>query len=282
MPLHPVQPMPLPPAQPWPADRHPTASARSATLDDLQPVLDLLADPAVTSRIAAIGECGLDFSPHVLEASLSLSLSRGTGDGQPAAATTAATTAVTGSTSSKKKDPARHDHIKAVQRQIFQAHIDASQRLHIPLNVHSRSAGHHALSQLAASQPHQGALLHAFDGKPSYAVQAAAMQALHDFPSRLMFSVAPIVVRDAGMQAWVKMVPLDALVIETDAPALASVKGARNSVRNASEAVAAVADIKGVDVGTVRQVTTENAARLFPAVRAYLESHHSWTSDTFT
>ncbi|KAI8927825.1 hypothetical protein BC831DRAFT_451198 [Entophlyctis helioformis] len=260
MPLHPVQPMPLPPAQPWPADRHPTVSARSATLDDLQPVLDLLADPAVTSRIAAIGECGLDFSPHVLEASLSLSLSRGTGDGQPA-------------TSSKKKDPARHDHIKAVQRQIFQAHIDASQRLHIPLNVHSRSAGHHALSQLAASQPHQGALLHAFDGKPSYAVQAAAMQALHDFPSRLMFSVAPIVVRDAGMQAWVKMVPLDALVIETDAPALASVKGARNSVRNASEAVAAVADIKGVDVGTVRQVTTENAAR---------SSHHSWTSDTFT
>ena len=56
------------------------------------------------------------------------------------------------------------------------------------------------------------AVLHAFDGKAHYAQAAAA--------AGYYLSVPPCARRSPLMQKWIKRVPLDRLLLETDAPAL--------------------------------------------------------------
>eukprot|EP00842_Homolaphlyctis_polyrhiza_P004500 jgi/Hompol1/5050/HPOL_001874-RA len=236
--LHPVQP------------QAPGTAARSVLLHELAPVMTLIETHA--SSIAAIGETGLDFTPALLNASL-----------ESAAAAIDEASTDEASTKHKHSDESLFEFIKSVQRKCFQAHIDASNRLGIPLNVHSRGAGHHAVTQLIESQ-NKTAVLHAFDGRATYALNAAQ--------NGLYLSVPPCVVRSDVMKAWVKQVPLDSLVLETDAPALPSIKGMRNSVLNCHESLKAVADIKGLDIDTVASITTENAKKLFPAVRRHLDS----------
>ena len=46
--------------------------------------------------------------------------------------------------------------------------------LGLPLNVHSRSAGHHAITLLKEVGAAKSCVLHAFDGKAKYAVDAVS------------------------------------------------------------------------------------------------------------
>lgn len=90
------------------------------------------------------------------------------------------------------------------------------QELGLAVNVHSRSAGHHAIALLQEAGVNR-AVLHAFDGKAHYAEQGAALG--------YYFSVPPSVVRSPHMQKMVKRLPLDSLLLETDAPALVGIIG---------------------------------------------------------
>ena len=60
-------------------------------------------------------------------------------------------------------------------------------------------------------------LLHAFDGRPAFAVKAASCG--------WKLSVPASAVRSDSFRKWVAEVPLDALCLETDSPALYPVKG---------------------------------------------------------
>jgi TatD DNase family protein len=103
-------------------------------------------------------------------------------------------------------------------------------------------------------------LLHAFDGKRKYVEAGVA--------AGFFFSVPPSVVRESGKNAVLEVAPLTALVLETDSPALAAVKGARNEPREIWTSCRAVAACKGITEQEVALTTSENAARLFP--RAFL------------
>lgn len=83
---------------------------------------------------------GLDFSPHVLQARCpDNTSSSGGGCGQAGgAADDPSSGAVVG--------PLSDEEVKEVQRGVFQQQIRLANELGLPLNVHSRSAGHHAVS----------------------------------------------------------------------------------------------------------------------------------------
>jgi TatD DNase family protein len=130
-----------------------------------------------------------------------------------------------------------------------------AQELALPLNVHSRSAGHHTLDLLITCGANR-VLMHAFDGKASYAVRAAEQ---HGY----LFSIPPSVVRSSQKQKLVRLLPLEALVLESDSPVLGPEPGVRNEPANLMHAVRCIAALKGVSEDRVQEITTVNAKRLF-------------------
>jgi len=147
------------------------------------------------------------------------------------------------------------------QREIFSLFVDLARELDLPLNVHSRSAGRHAVA-LLLERGARRVQMHAFDGKLSSALPAVE--------AGYFFSVPPSVVRSRQKQKLVRGLPLDCLLLETDSPVLGPVPGERNEPANLVVALRAVAEIKGVSPEQVREQVDENSRRLYG----------QWTSGT--
>jgi TatD DNase family protein len=143
---------------------------------------------------------------------------------------------------------------REIQGEIFKMFIHLSLELDLPLNVHSRSAGRHAVHMLLEQGAHK-VQLHAFDGKASTATPAVE--------AGFFFSIPPSIVRSRQKQKLVKQLPLSCLLIETDSPVLAPVPGERNEPANGVYAVKAVSEIKGVPEDEVLAVACENTRRLY-------------------
>lgn len=143
---------------------------------------------------------------------------------------------------------------KEIQKEIFTKFIGLSRELDLPLNVHSRSAGRHAVALLLE----QGATkvqLHAFDGKAGFALEAVE--------AGYFFSIPPSIVRSRQKQKLVKRLPLSSLLIETDSPVLGTRPGERNEPVNALISVSAIAGIKDISKEEVIDVVRENTHRLY-------------------
>jgi TatD DNase family protein len=149
---------------------------------------------------------------------------------------------------------AKTESARTLQREVLSRFVALSRELDLVLNVHSRSAGHYAIDLLVA-QGARRVLMHGFDGRAAHALRAAAQGYL--------FSIPPSVVRSPQKQKLVSRLPLEALVLETDAPVLGPTKGERNVPQNAVVSAARIAEIKGVALAEVAALTTTNARRLF-------------------
>lgn len=143
---------------------------------------------------------------------------------------------------------------KAQQREIFCRFITLSRELDLPLNVHARSAGHHAVSLLLEQQATR-VQMHAFDGKA-----AAAMPAVD---AGYFFSIPPSVIRSRQKQKLVKRLPLSAILAETDSPVLGPDAGSRNEPANLAVSIQAIAEIKALPVAAVVETLDRNARRLY-------------------
>ncbi len=149
------------------------------------------------------------------------------------------------------------DREKARQREIFRQFIALSNVLDLPLNVHSRSAGRHAVALLLDNHA-QRVQMHAFDGKASAALPAVE--------AGYFFSIPPSLVRSRQKQKLVKRLPLSAILVETDSPVLGPEAGKRNEPANLMVAIQAISQIKGVPVEDVVQAVDRNARRLYGRV----------------
>ena len=141
-----------------------------------------------------------------------------------------------------------------LQHQIFSRFILLGLELDLPVSVHSRSAGHHALRLLKENGARR-VCMHAFDGKASYAKQGAE--------AGYYFSIPPSIVRSVQKQKMVKALDLGSLLLESDAPVLGPDPTVRNEPSNIPVAAAAIAEIKGVTIAEVLAQCRENTAALF-------------------
>lgn len=143
---------------------------------------------------------------------------------------------------------------RAIQKEIFARFIDLSLELDLPLNVHSRSAGRHAIALLLEKGAHK-VQLHAFDGKAAKAMPAVE--------AGYFFSIPPSVIRSRQKQKLVRHLPLSCLLVETDSPVLGAEPGLRNEPANLMIAVSAIAQLKQVSEEEVLLAVRENTRRLY-------------------
>ncbi len=140
------------------------------------------------------------------------------------------------------------------QKRLFREWIELAEKLHLPLVVHSRSAGKYAIRILLESG-FRRVLMHAYDGRVGWAMKAAE-EGVH-------FSIPTSVWHSRQKQKLAKTLPLECLVVESDAPVLSPIRGERNEPANLVYAVRKIAELKGLSEKKVAITTTENARRLF-------------------
>jgi TatD DNase family protein len=140
------------------------------------------------------------------------------------------------------------------QRDILRGFIRLAGEVDLPLNVHSRSAGRHAVALLLECGATR-VQLHAFDGRASAAWPAVE--------AGYFFSIPPSVVRSRQKQKLVKQLPLTCLLVETDSPVLGPDPHVRNEPANLWRAVKAIAGIKRIGEQQVVEAVAANTIRLY-------------------
>jgi TatD DNase family protein len=143
----------------------------------------------------------------------------------------------------------------------FRAHIAAGRELSLPLVVHTRDAEEDTIAILREEMG-KGAftgLIHCFTGTQRLADAALELG--------LFISASGIATfkKSEALRDVLKRVPLDRLLVETDAPYLAPTphRGTRNEPAFVVHTAAMLAELKGVPAGTIAEATTENFFRLF-------------------
>lgn len=165
------------------------------------------------------------------------------------------------------------------QREVFTAQLELARRLNKPVVVHDREAHAEIMSILqkfagateiapdaspttkavAASHQSLQGVLHCFSGDEAMAQQAVEMGFYLSFGGPVTFENA------RRLQALVRTLPLERIMLETDCPYLTPHphRGKRNEPAYVRLVAETVASLRGVAFEHISQVTTANACQLF-------------------
>jgi len=155
------------------------------------------------------------------------------------------------------------------QRQRFRTHIRAARRRKLPLVIHTRDAAADTLRLMAEEGAEQvGGVMHCFT--ETWEVASSAL----DLGFHISFSGIVTFKNALALKEVAKNVPLDRLLVETDAPYLAPVpyRGKTNQPAYVRHVAEEIARLRGLSYEAVVEATTANFTRLFPATRPLLES----------
>jgi len=146
------------------------------------------------------------------------------------------------------------------QLKVLRAHFALARKHRLPLLLHCFHA-HPALGQLLTEEPlpERGAILHSYSGGAELAKGYAKRGLYFGFAGPVTFAEARKPLES------VRAVPLDRLLVETDAPDQAPHphRGERSEPSYLPRMVEALARARGVSVAEMAAQTTENARRLF-------------------
>jgi TatD DNase family protein len=150
------------------------------------------------------------------------------------------------------------------QAEGFRRHIAAARATGLPLEIHTRDADEDTIRILedeTAKAPFK-AILHCFTGGPELARRAVAVGHYVSFSGVVTFK------KSDALRAIAAEVPLDRLLVETDAPFLAPepFRGKRNEPAFVAHTAAALAKVRGMSADDFAAATTENFFRLFQKV----------------
>jgi TatD DNase family protein len=163
------------------------------------------------------------------------------------------------------RDRAPREH----QRRVFSEQLSLAAELGLPVIVHNRDATGDLLKILedwfgtlvASHSPvaERPGVLHSFSEEEGPAKDALEMNFLIGFTGPVTFRNAP------GLQKVVAAVPVERLLVETDAPFLSPhpYRGKRNEPSMVRLVVAKIAEIHQETFETIASITTANASRLF-------------------
>jgi TatD DNase family protein len=150
---------------------------------------------------------------------------------------------------------------RQAQAEGFRAHIQAARETQLPLVIHAREADTD-MAAILEEETTRGpfpAVLHCYTGGPELARCGIDLGLHVSFSGILTFK------KSDALREVAKSVPLDRLLVETDAPYLAPGKyrGKRNEPAYVVETAAELARVKGVTMDELARATTENFFRLY-------------------
>lgn len=185
-----------------------------------------------SDKVVAIGECGLDYY---------------------------------------RMPEARNEHeIKEKQERVFRQHLDLCEELNLPAVLHIRDAHDETLVILKeyvdAGKLQRKGVVHCFTSGAEHAKQYVALGFMVSFTGIITFPAkkkSPY--EQEALWDAVRAVPLEMLMVETDAPYLTPIphRGERNVPQHVKFVAEKVAELKEVSFEEVAEQTTNNAIRLF-------------------
>ena len=150
---------------------------------------------------------------------------------------------------------------RAAQQASFRTHIRAARDSGLPLIVHTREADGDTMAMLEeehAEGPFTG-LIHCFSTSRELAERAVELGMMISFSGIVTFNKAE------ELRAIARDLPLEHILVETDAPFLAPMphRGKRNEPGYVAHTAACVAEARGLTAEELADATTDNFFRLF-------------------
>ncbi|MCR4323320.1 MAG: TatD family hydrolase [Candidatus Azambacteria bacterium] len=153
------------------------------------------------------------------------------------------------------------ESIKKQQQELFIKHIELAQRIKKTLIIHCRDAHDDLIRILTehgkGSDGQRKGVMHFFTGTQEYAKNYLDLGFYISFSGVLTFT--------HDYDELVRMIPMDRILIETDAPFVAPVphRGKRNEPSYVKYTAQRIAEIKGLSFEGVAMQTTQNSRELF-------------------
>ena len=149
---------------------------------------------------------------------------------------------------------------KDVQIEVFKRQIQLSKDHNLPFIVHTRDAleDTYAVIKEAGVGP-RGGIIHSFSGSLEMAERFIELGMMISFSGVVTFKKA------LDVQEAAQKLPLDKILVETDAPYLAPVpkRGRENRTAYTRYVVDKIAELRGLTSEGVAKATSDNAKRLF-------------------
>lgn len=148
---------------------------------------------------------------------------------------------------------------KELQQKYFINQLELANEVDLPVVVHDRDAHKDILDTLKSVKINNAGVVHCFSGSVEMAKELLKLGYYLGFDGPITFKNAQKTIE------VLKYIPLDRILIETDAPYLTPVpfRGKRNNSMYLIHIINRIAEIKGLDSEEVSNITFNNAKTLF-------------------
>jgi TatD DNase family protein len=152
---------------------------------------------------------------------------------------------------------------KEEQIDAFRAQLGIAERTGLPVEIHTRDAEEDTIRVLNEFKGRVKGIIHCFTGTRWLAEQAL------DLGFNISISGVVTFKNADDLRATVKMLPLDRIHVETDAPFLAPIpmRGRKNTPAYVVHTAKFVAELKGVTLEELCEQTRKNALAMFPKIQ---------------
>ncbi len=154
---------------------------------------------------------------------------------------------------------------RTTQLESFKIHIQAAKTTGLPLVIHTRSAAEDTINTLKQEQGNITGVIHCFSETKWLADNAMDLGFYISIPGIITFK------KSDDLRKIVATIPLERLLLETDAPFLAPVpyRGKQNEPAYMIKTAELLAELKNVSLTDIAKVTTANCQKLFQKGKFY-------------
>lgn len=152
---------------------------------------------------------------------------------------------------------------RETQREVFCAHLRLARECNLPCIIHVRDSHDDVVELLRAHGQGLRGVFHCFSGTVAQAKECL------EFEGFMLSFAGPLTRQGNELPEVARLAPLSRILVETDSPYLVPkpLRERRNEPLFVKQTAATLAEIRGMSLEEIAQVTTDNAVRLFELTR---------------